>query len=226
MPKSLTILADMRRNEHTKSLEKLSDRDLCEMVRAHFESHPALPGEKIVKDQANQALGQFEDNQYSSTNIFSADEKEFLVRAYAKTRVRETPLKEGNYYLDFRRYDPTALKRHPVGDISLGGVQPAVHVDSVKVELQRNDAGEVYVLAEQSDSGLRTIGSLPENFLRNNPMNVDRCSAELQLADYSNGNMKNLSARIVVDTDLMSGDVIDLDESMLSGLEQTDGLQQ
>ena len=94
------------------------------------------------------------------------------------------------------------------------------------MELQKNDVGDVYVLAEQSDGGHRTIGTLPDSFLTNNPMNVSHCEAELQLTDFSNGNMKNLSARVVVDSDLMSGDVIDLDENLLSGLDQETGLTQ
>lgn len=57
-------------------------------------------------------------------------------------------------------------------------------------------------------------------------MNISHCEAELQLTDFSNGNMKNLSARVVVDSDLMSGDVIDLDENLLSGLDQETGLTQ
>lgn len=70
------------------------------------------------------------------------------------------------------------------------------------------------------------MGDLPDNFLRNNPMNVDRCSAEVQFADFSNGKMKNVSVRVVMNSDEMSGDIMNLDNDMLSGLEQTGGLQQ
>ena len=108
----------------------------------------------------------------------------------------------------------------------------------VKVELQRqpwdtqdhqNLAGDeinVYVLAERADGCHQTIGKLPEKFLTNNQMNVENCEAELQVTDYSNGKMKNVSMRLVADTDLMSGDVIALDESMLAGLDQEHGLEQ
>ena len=49
MAKGLTILADIRREEHQKSLMEMPERDLCEMIRSHFESHPTLPGEKEKK---------------------------------------------------------------------------------------------------------------------------------------------------------------------------------
>lgn len=263
MAKKLTTLVDMRREEHVKTLKDLPDRDLCEMVRAHFESHPTMPGEKILKDQVNQILAQLDtpprsmdemtDVQITETqrflsqkqslsndgfipagktpfdndNLMTPEEKEDLARKYAQTRIRETSLKEGVYYLDFRHFDPTDLKREQIELIDPpveknGGV---IYVDKVNVELQKNDAGEVYVLAK-CNGGHRTIGTLPDNFLVNNPMNVSHCEAELQLADFSNGKMKNLSAKVVVDSDLMSGDVIDLDENLLNGLDQEDGLRQ
>lgn len=264
MRKNSSILADMRRQEQYETLKEMSNRDLCELIRAHFESHPTMPGEKVLKDQVNQMLAQFDtpvhsmadmtESQIAETqkilsekqslsnngfvpadqtpfdndNIMTPEEKEDLARKYAQTRIRETSLKEGNYYLDFRHFDPTALKREQITLIDPpaeknGG---AIYVDRVNVELQKNDVGDVYVLAEQSDGGHRTIGTLPDSFLTNNPMNVSHCEAELQLIDFSNGNMKNLSARIVVDSDLMSGDVIDLNENILADLNQEDGLQQ
>lgn len=262
MSKGLSILANTRREEHYKSLMEMPDRDMCEMIRAHFESHPTLPGEKVLKDRVNYELSQidcnerdnqkmieehtqkilsekqalphegfvpaantpFDNDALNDTSIDPAV-KEDLARGYAQTRIRETPLKEGNQYLDFRHFDPTALKRERIDELPQQG-QADIIIDRVNVELQNNGAGEVYVLAEQSDGSHRTIGSLPENFLKNNPMNVDSCKAELQVVDYSNGNMKNLSTKVVVDTDLMSGDVIDLDEDMFAGLDQETGLEQ
>lgn len=240
MAKGLTILADMRREEQYKSLTELSDRDMCEMIRAHFESHPTLPGEKTMKDQVNQLIAILNPQETSSEpeagwkpadqtpfendSLLAAEDKEELARRYAQTRIRETHLKEGNYYLDFRHFDPTALKRDSL--LLPETATDTLYVDRVNVELQKNDSGEVFVMAEQSDGGIRMIGTLPENFLMNNPMNVNSCRAELQIADYSNGKMKNLSARVVVDTDLMSGDVVDLDEDLLRGLDQTNGLEQ
>lgn len=240
MAKGITILAEQRREQRMQSLKELSDRDLCEMIRTHFESHPVLPGEKVMKDQVNQILAQFDNvshdtmqegfvpaanTTFDDDNLMSPEEKEDLIDRFAKTRIRETRLKEGNYYLDFHHFDPTELKQEFITETA-DTAGNSVFVNKVNVELQRNDVGDVYVLAEQSDGGYRTIGSLPGNFLMNNPMKVDYCNAELQVSDFSNGNMKNLSATVVVDTDVMSGDVIDLDEDLLNGLDQTEGLEQ
>lgn len=229
-------LGDMRRNEHREALAKLPDRELCELVRAHFESHPALPGEKVLKDAAYQALALAEDSQGNipegftpaaetpfDNSLLDPELRESMIDGYARTRIRETPLKEGNMYLDYRHYDPSDLKRDRI-TVSADSAGNSVNVDKVDVELQRTDAGEVYVLAPTTDGGHRTIGHLPDSFLKNSPMNVESCAAEMEISDYSNGQMKNISARVVVDTDLMSGDVIDLDEDMLQGMEQEDGL--
>ena len=237
MAKGLTILADMRREEHQKSLMEMPERDLCEMIRSHFESHPTLPGEKELKDLASQRLVQLEsaeevlkkDGFVPAADVpFGTDEdlsvKTKLAADYAQTRIRETSLKEGNYYLDFRHFDPSELKRNPVDELPRKNGAP-VHVDRVDVELQNNGV-DVYVMACQSDGGLRMIGTLPDNFLTNNPMNVDKCEAELQIVDFSNGNLKNISAKVVVDTDLMSGDVLDLDDDLLQGLSQDNELTQ
>lgn len=232
MAKDLTILGEMRVKEHQKSLAQLSNRDLCEMIRAHFASHPTLPGEKELKDRVNnvfesmavaQRMGSIPDPKEDL--VWTKDERQDVIDRYARIRIRETPLKEGNYYLDFRHFDPAALKREKITEVADTAGNPVL-VERVNVELQKNGAGEVYALAEQSDGSLRTIGTLPDNFLKNNPMNVESCCAELQISDYSNGNMKNLSARIVVDTDLMSGDVIDLNDEMLAGLENDSVLEQ
>ena len=63
-------------------------------------------------------------------------------------------------------------------------------------------------------------------FITNNPMNVEDCRAIVQIIDYSNGQMKNISASIIVDTDLMSGDAIDLNNDMLTGLNPSEQLAQ
>lgn len=240
MAKKNSVLADIRRKEQLEALQKLSDRDLCEAIKAHFESHPTLPGEKALKDSANRELNKFYDNDRKKENLrmnhdWVSDEeievdpsvRDELLKGYAQTRIRETPLEEGNYYLDFRHFNVDQLKREPVDSYQSNGA--TVYVDKVHVQLQDVSYGsykEVYVIAEQHDGHYRTIGSLPDKFLTNNPMNVENCDAELQLTDFSNGNLKNLSATLVVDTDLMSGDVIDLDEDMLAGLESDQGLQQ
>lgn len=244
-----TVLTGLRRDEEAEKLDAMPDRDLAEMIRAHFDSHPALPGEKAFRDEINQKLKSLEPDEngfapagsspFTDEDYKPGDENKATLwedpadkmqaaNKFAKTLIRETPLKEGNAMLDFHNeaYDPSKLKRNPVDEIPQNNGGGTIYVDRVDVELSKETDPEalnpnaVYVTAQQSDGSRRLVGSLPDSFLANNPMNVDRCGAELEITDYSNGNMKNISTRVVVNTDLMSGDVIDLDEDMISGLEQ------
>lgn len=218
MSKSYTVLADSRRQEILEATKNLPDREMCEIIRGHFESHPTLPGEKELKDKVNNWLNE-------KGVIYSKEEKEVLAAAYSRTRIRETPLAEGNKYFDFRTNDLSTLKAER---IKLEKFEHHnVNIDSINVELQKSESGKVYVMAEQYNTPvLKMVGTLPENFLKNSPMNVDSCQAAIQLVDYSNGALKNVSVSVVVDSDLMSGDVVDLREDMLAGLDMDEGLEQ
>ncbi len=221
MSKGISILAETRQKEHYKSLMEMPARDMCEMIRAHFESHPTLPGEKDFKDKVNHELERMEQNENAG---LSAATKAHFAKRYSQTRIRETSIENTGTSL----FCADGLKRDRIAvldkEIGFSEKNP-VYVDKVKVELQNNNV-DVYVMAEMEDGGLLLVGKLSDKFLHNNPMNVDSCKAELQIADYSNGQLKNVSTSLVVDTDLMSGDVIDLDDDLLAGLNQKNGLEQ
>lgn len=203
-------LADIRRQEQAESLGQLDDRDIMEMARAHFDSHPTLPGEKNLKMMVNDEL--------ANDGALSNEQRGELIDKYVQTRIRETKMDSIG-----REFDPKDLNME---SMSQNGT---VSMNKVNVELQRQTADDnatVYVLAERADGRHMTIGKLPDKFLTNSPMNVESCKAELQVMDYSNGKFKNVSMRVVADTDLMSGDVLDLDDTMLAGLDQDSGLEQ
>lgn len=203
-------LADIRRQEQAESLGQLDDRDIMEMARTHFDSHPTLPGEKKLKMMVNDEL--------ANAGVLSDGQRGELIDKYVQTRIRETKMDSIG-----REFDPKDLNME---SMSQNGT---VSMNKVNVELQRQTADDnttVYVLAERADGRHMTIGKLPDKFLTNNPMNVESCKAELQVTDYSNGKFKNVSMRVVADTDLMSGDVLDLDDTMLAGLDQDSGLEQ
>ena len=218
--KSLSFLTDTRREEQIASLGKLDDRMLLETVRAHFESHPTRPGEKALKTTVNKLLDSVDfevmDPEHDELNL-NPEQREDIIRQYADTRIRETKIKGiGN------EFDPADLKTERIDQYE----DSVVSVHKAVVEIQKMNDDDLYVLASKSSGGYVTIGKLPDGFVTNNPMNVESCQAELQIVDYSNGKMKNTSIRAVVDTDVMSGDVIDLENDMLAGLDQTNGLEQ
>lgn len=203
-------LADIRRQEQAESLGQLDDQDIMEMARAHFDSHPTLPGEKKLKMMVNDEL--------ANAGVLSDGQRGELIDKYVQTRIRETKMDSIG-----REFNPADL------NLEFMSQNGTVSMSRVNVELQRQTADDnvtVYVLAERADGRHMTIGKLPDKFLTNSPMNVESCKAELQVMDYSNGKFKNVSMRVVADTDLMSGDVLDLDDTMLAGLDQDSGLEQ
>lgn len=77
--------------------------------------------------------------------------------------------------------------------------------------------------AESFNGGI--CGTISDNFIKDNPMNVEECEAKLQMIDYSNGRLKNITVKVVADVDVMSGNVVELDESMLIGIDQDHGIE-
>lgn len=204
-------LADIRRQEMAEYFSQLDDQDLMEMVSVHFRSHPTLPGEKNLKMMANDKL--------VNDGHLSENERQEMIQRYAQTRIRETKI--DNLY-----ETPPDLSVLKTKLISQNGT---VSMSKANVDLVKLPSGNVAVEEQRIWKGQghsAILGKLPDKFLTNNPMNVELCDAELQIMDYSNGKMKNVSMCVVVDTDLMSGDVVNLDENMLAGINQVNGLAQ
>lgn len=194
-----------------ESLRQMNDRDLCEMIRAHFASHPCLPGEQKFKDEVNQLL-----NENDSDFTLSPKAKTKYAMYYAGTRIRET------------RLDAFMADNQAVRDIweSVSDKRKLNEGHRIDVDLCLTPSGKVSVILPKEGliSGQK-LGELPAAFLANNPMNVNRCEAKLEIAACDQGG-KNLTATIVADTDLMSGDVIDLEAEDLASLSKSYDLEQ
>lgn len=219
----LPSLADMRRKECKEELNKLSDQELLEQVNAHFASHPALPGEKEVKDFARERLDHT-PNTYDLTHgwldetgriVLDPDvcqlngkpTRDEIIDVYAKTRIRETKT-----HL-IKGFDLSDIKTDTISN------QGVVSMSRADVNIVKRSFGDVYIEAPDRTDTLFIIGTVPNKFFTNNPMNVESCKGELQMTDYSNGKMANVSVRLVVDTDRMSGDIVSLNEDMLEGFD-------
>lgn len=205
-PKPVTVLADMQQKEFYKGLEHVDNRELCEMIRAHFESHPTLPGEKQMKDEANMLLkmhpkGEIPLN-WASSIMLKTD--------YAETRIRQIGFKESA--------GAEGLKTEPI-PVDGTFMRRGISVERADARLVKQEDGSVFVLGKMKDGEFRPVGTMTEKSLTNNPMNVDVCDAQLQIADYSGGKGNYVTMKLVVDTDEMSGDAVKLEDSMLSGIE-------
>lgn len=223
---ALRFSLNAARSECENMLGTLSDRELLETVRTHFESHPKQYGGKELRDFANEML--------EKEDIHLTDEKRGdAIRQCAYFRIQEAKFestKRVQYSMSSLHQGKIAMERIDSFDSTV-----PVSVYKMNANLVNGDDGFVFVDVEaangvdfrNSDTPYGgTIGVLSHNFIANNPMNVEECQAIVQIIDYSNGQMKNISASIIVDTDLMSGDAIDLNNDMLAGLNPSEQLAQ
>lgn len=228
----MSVLTDMKRKELKASLfHDSSDQDDLELMRAHFESHPTMPGEKAFKKRVNEILNQEEVYHLTET------EKDDLAEQYANTQIRETKFngsvvdvlkqpKAGQEEGIKRTYKDPEDNKFKLTPLKTPG-QEGMEAYTLDVELRKAKDG-VNIYAKRSPEAARftKVGTVPDNFLTNNPMNVNRCSAQICVEDYSGGKLKNVSERLVVNSDIMSDDILELNDDILAALDKNAGLEQ
>lgn len=202
---------------------EMDDRDMLESIRAHFASHATLPGEKALKERATYELAQIDNNEPEDARWLDPELKSDMARQLADTRIRE-------FSVTMAGIRPDDLNHKFLGEYEIkNGKIPVerphgqtVYVSCVDGELIKS-GDDVFVHMERAD-GKYEESPVPDKYLANNPMTIKSCGAEIELRDWSNRRMKNVTAKVVVDVDKMTGDVIDLDNDMLAGLDQDMGL--
>lgn len=221
-PNKMESIVETRRKEYSKTMREMPTLELCEMIRAHFESNATMPGEKKMKDTVNEML----DKEPFGMTI-TMEEKEALADKFAKARIRETPLKPNTMKLKFEQLN-TVMEQNNCDHVAEipGAGNSTIYVNKIDAQLKKSVNGSVLVTGKGSDSMNIIIGELPNSFVKNNPMNIKECRAEVQITDYSNGKLKNVSMKVVVDTDLMSGNILEMNDDMLKEFENTDTIEQ
>ena len=177
-------LIEKRRN---LLLEK-STEDLAIAVSDYFNAHACLPGQKALKDAAENTLRRLREDPEFELN---PNAKAYLAESLAKTAVREVKvgsLKVQNVTKanrdDYAVLKPTNLNLREAG--SEAGKPPRFFFEAdASIEGRR-------VLADGCE-----IGLLPEGFAKNNP-NLS-APALLVLTDYSLGKLANVSYHVIID---------------------------
>ena len=205
-------LPDLRTEQVEAQMDKLfamPDQELCEAVNAHFGSHMTQAGQNNLKIWAAESLKGNGTLQPYQQDVMGC---QFARMQVQEAAVEDTPFKDDPSFLGRTGFVKTAEKN-------------AVSVYRMDAVLLRNADESVSITGKGADGADIVLGRLPDRFLRKNPMNVNECGAKLQLTDYSNGKMKNVTLRAVMNVDEMSGDVICLDNDMLPDVSLNDGLE-
>lgn len=208
MSKKTHFLTEIRREELETSVFSEGDQVALEMMRAHFDSHPTMPGEKAFKKRVNELL----DNPDMLKDWDPDDaERKQMASMYAETRIRETKFIGPN--VADQSFPLTHLTQYTSAENPI-----PVQVYKIDANICKVDDG-VAVYVKDSLDKYQKIGYLPDTFITNNPLIAGSCMAEISIEDYSNGKLKNVSERVVVDTDGMGGNSVVLTDDMLSGLD-------
>lgn len=210
------ILTEERMKMYDELLQT-EDRELCEMIQAHFETHPCLPMEKEFKKSVADKL---KADELALTDKEKAD----FANRLAETRIREAKIDIGYPEIDGKwvkeSIDPDNVhdqfRLQYDGEFSMKNGSPvSIYTAQANLLSMPNETDYAAISVQNSAGDYVPLGKLNDQFMKNNPMLVEDCDVKLEVMDFSNGQMKNLRIRAIVDTDRMSGDVIDLDESML-----------
>lgn len=204
--------------ECAASLMEMPNSDMFRLIQNHFNTHNTLPGNKNLKDTVWAAIQEFGNEFPKDVDTYLAEHsrgeqpytKDQLVGEFASARIQQTNITDINTYTN--GVDPKIFDMEYIGENVNTEAPGAVSVYKMNGGLQKIESGAVCVIGTLKDGKQWVMGRLPDSFLTNNPMYVDSCGVDIQVADFSNGKMKNLSFDVVVDTDLMSGDVLDMEQ--------------
>ena len=214
-------LREMRVTECAASLMEMSNSDMFRLIQNHFNTHNTLPGNKNLKDTVWAAIQEFGNKFPEDVDPYLAEHsrgeqpytKDQIIGEFASARIQQTNITGIKDLMEKHAFDPESFAMELIGTDGDTKVPGEVNVYKMNGTLQKvSESGNVWVIGTYKDGNPIPMGKLPDNFLTNNPMYVDGCKAEIQIADFSNGKMKNLSFDVVVDTDLMSGDVLDMEQ--------------
>ena len=177
-------LIEKRRN---LLLEK-STEDLAIAVSDYFNAHACLPGQKALKDAAENTLRRLrEDPEFELIPAAKA----YLAESLAKTAVREVKvgsLKVRNVTKvnkdDYAVLKPTNLHLREAG--SEAGKPPRFFFEA-----------DAFIAGRRVLANGYEVGLLPEGFAKNNP-NLS-APALLILTDYSLGKLANVSYHVIID---------------------------
>lgn len=229
MAKEISALtATKRAHIENVQFQDVSNREVLETIRAHFESHPTMPGEKQFKKRVNELLENPE-----ALEDWDPMERERMIIQYAETEVRETKFVGNvvdmtkNGTKQYKEPEENKFQLEHLGMVPYPERSVDAELYSLDVELRKvKDGVNIYAKTNQDAARFTKVGTVPDNFLTNNPMNVNRCPAQISIEDFSGGKLRNVSERLVVESSRMSGDYVELDNDMLSGLDKTTGLEQ
>lgn len=206
MAKTFQKLNDMRA-ERAKQLSKLSDYDLLKTISAYFKRNHTMPGEKQLKDTANQMLAEFDEDTQAVTTLMEPVRAE-LIRSFADACVKAAPLK----YVGVRN-DTKRNRKDETAKLPLASDLPMTLCDAVPVQVKDNTVMknvyempgslnliETSVYATDKEHNLLKfyLGKITRGVYKNHYSETP-IDCTVVATDHSNGKFANMSYTMLVD---------------------------
>lgn len=189
----------MNRNEMVAArkevLNTLSDEKLVKQIVLYFENNRTMPGEKDLKDRAGILLKELEEGTISGV---TSEIRKDLVEEFASVLVKETKLIYNPYSTrKFDRKDPSELPMTLTDSMPIGNnTMKDTYELPVTISIQTNQDKSSF--AEAVTEAGQDMGMIPEGFQKNHST-IAAMGGTIIATDFSNGNLRNMSYKLVID---------------------------
>lgn len=211
------IIVGERRRFVEENLLNLSERELVYAADSHFKRQPIRPGEAGIRNRVaeladkHRTLDAARKKNHMDYYYTDITERAEIEDAFAKSRIRQTPLMEGSRYdantSAWKDAADTLQRTRHLNDPALaalkeqGKVAANALLSSVSVQMKLDGDGCPTVVAPTVDGGDRVMGHLPDKFLKMNPNLKFPHVGTMQIVDFSADHMKNVNACVIMDVD-------------------------
>lgn len=181
-------------------LSKLDDKELVQAILTYFKQNRTLGGEKALKEKAKALMEELELN---DVGYLDDSTREELIRAFSSVCVKEVRLKNVEAKNETEQNMETAeLKAGDLPMVLRGTEHISVNTMKDTYELPvlvtGFSGGRPTITFCEADPFQRFLAYVPEGFRKNHWM-LYRMDATVIATDYSNGKLRNMSYRMVVD---------------------------
>ena len=186
-----------------KMLSGLTDLELAKTIAAYFENNRTMPGEKWIKDTANQMLAGFTED---AVTTLLEPARATLIEDFAAVCVRSMPIKYVEVANDTKKNKESRLRK--------ASELPMTLCESVPVPLKNNTVMKniyeipaslnvmeksVYVKDTENNNLLVFyLGRITKGFYKNHFIKQP-VDCTVIATDHSNGNFANMSYHMLVD---------------------------
>lgn len=184
-------------------LSGLTDLDLAKTISGYFENNHTMPGEKWIKDTANQMLSEFDTE---DATMLLPDVRRSLIEAFAEVCVKSMPIRYVEVANETKKNRETKLRRAGELPMTLSEAVPVPVKDNTvmkniyEMPASLNIAEKSIYVKDTQDRNLLAfyLGKITKGFYKNH-FSKAPMDCTVIATDHSNGKFANMSYHMLVD---------------------------